>query len=161
MPILPRRSSSASLLVSLFLIAPDPHRVTPDPEPLTGRWSGWFRLAAASRLPYPTTAREVSGELRFRPAPEPAQPQDSAAWRPVHEGSSAVEFRPLGFTLGSAETLGWHIAEDTVRIILDPTVDHGHVELVGNRTADEVSGRWQLISDPARAHGEFRLRRLE
>lgn len=161
MPCLSRWSSSASLLVCLCLIPPDLDRDSPDPGPLTGRWSGWFRLSTHSRLPYPTTAREVSGELLFRPAPAPPRSQGSAAWPLVHEGSSAVEFRPLGFTLGSAEILGWYITEDTVRIILDPTVDHGHVELVGKRTADGVSGRWQLISDPARAHGEFGLRRLE
>jgi hypothetical protein len=56
--------------------------------------------------------------------------------------------------------LGWYQGQDTVRIILDPTVDHGHVELVGSGAADEIAGHWHLISDPARAEGEFWLRRV-
>jgi hypothetical protein len=51
--------------------------------------------------------------------------QNAPTWNLVHEGSVAVEFRPLDFVLGRAEALGWHESPDTVRIILDPSVDHG------------------------------------
>jgi len=79
----------------------------------------------------------------------------------VHAGTLAGDMRPFGFVLGTPEALGWYEGGDTVRIILDPTVDHGHVELVGTGAVDEIVGRWHLIGDPARAEGEFRLRRLE
>ena len=128
---------------------------------MTGRWEARFRLIHTSRLPLPTLAREVSGEVRFAPAAPPPLPEDAPAWRLVHQGEVAVDFRPFGFVLGETEALGWYASPDTVRIILDPTVDHGHVEVVGSGTATELGGRWELISDLARARGEFTLRRLD
>jgi hypothetical protein len=130
------------------------------PPNLTGRWYAWFRLERGSRLPLATRAHEVTGEVRFSSAPSAPTPQDAATWRRVHAGTAAIEFKPFGFVLGSAEVLGWYQGRDTVRIIFDPTVDHGNVELVGSAEADAVVGRWRLNSDLARAEGEFRLRRL-
>jgi hypothetical protein len=141
------------------------HRGVPaEPPSLAGNWRAWFRLDTAFSLPFATRAREVTARLEFRPAP-PVLPapsgEDAPQGRPVHAGSLAGDFRPFGFALGTPEVLGWYEGGDTVRIILDPAVDHGHVELVGSRVADEVVGRWRLIGDPARAEGAFRLSRAE
>jgi hypothetical protein len=119
-----------------------------------------FRLTRASNLPFPTRAREVRGEIRFGAAPPPPLPQDAPAWRWVHPGDLAVDFRPLGFGVHGREALGWYASPDSVRIILDPTVDHGHVEIVGSASGAGLDGRWELISDFARAGGEVTLRRL-
>jgi hypothetical protein len=130
------------------------------PPSLAGRWEAWFRLDTASRLPSETSAREVTGVVHFSPALAAPSPQSSPADRVVHAGTSAIDFRPFGFVLGSAEVLGWYENPDTVRIILDPTVDHGHLELVGSAEPADVTGHWRLHGDPARAEGEFRLHRL-
>ena len=157
----PRWFSSVVLIGSLSLTSLGCASATPKPPSLTGRWRAWFRLDTASRLPFAAQAREVTGQLYFRPAPPASLPQDARTWRLVHPGTVAVEFKPFGFALGTTEALGWYQGKDTVRIILDPTVDHGHVELVGSGAAEEIDGHWQLISDPARAEGEFRLHRLD
>ena len=156
----PRWFTAVLLSGGLALAQANPDRPSTPPPCLTGRWHAWFRLDSASRLPLATRAHEVTGEVRFSPAPPAPIPQDSATLRRVHAGTAAIEFKPFGFVLHSAEVLGWYEGRDTVRIILDPTVDHGHVELVGSPAADAVVGRWRLNSDLARAEGEFRLRRL-
>jgi hypothetical protein len=133
----------------------------PDSPSLTGRWRAWFRLDSAAGLPSVTRAREVTGRLEFRPAPPASLPHDVRTWRRVHTGTLAIDFTPLGFAVAGSETLGWYGDGDTVRIILDPSVDHGHVELVGSGSADQIDGRWRLIGDPAQAEGVFQLRRPE
>jgi hypothetical protein len=143
----------------LALAQTNPARESIGSPSLTGRWHAQFRLDTASRLPFATRAQELSGQVDFKPAPPAPSPREGSTWRLVHAGTAAVEFMPFGFALGSTEVLAWYEGRDTVRIILDPTVDHGHVELLGTLEAHEVVGRWRLNSDLARAEGEFRLRR--
>jgi hypothetical protein len=153
--------AGALLVGSVSLASLDHSGAAPAPGSLTGRWHAQFRLTTASRLPFPILRRKLSGEMRFAPAAPPPLPQDAPTWRWVHQGEVVVDFQPFGFVLGGTETLGWYESPDTVRIILDPNVDHGNVELVGSGTATELGGRWQLVSDLARAEGEFTLRRLD
>ena len=162
MPLTAEQVVGAALLIGSISLFPLDHSgVRQEPASLTGRWEARFVLTRSSRLPFPTLAREVSGEIRFSPAAPPPLAQDAATWRLVYPGTAAVDFLPLGFKLGNAEALGWHATPDTVRIILDPTVDHGGVEVVGTGTGNDLSGRWELISDLARAEGHFTLRRIE
>ena len=156
----PRWFTAVLLTGGLALAQTNPGRPAAAPPNLTGRWHAWFRLDSASRLSLATQAHEVTGEVLFSSAPSAPTPHDAATWRRVHAGATAIEFKPFGFVLGSAEALGWYEGGDTVRIIFDPTVDHGNVELVGSAVANAVVGRWRLNSDPARAEGEFRLRRV-
>jgi hypothetical protein len=151
----------AFLIGSVSLASLDHSGTTPTPGSLTGRWEARFQLTTTSRLPFPTLGREVSGEVRFAPAAPPPLPQDVPTWRLVHAGVFAIDFRPFGFVVSGTETLGWYESPDTVRIILDPNVDHGNVELVGSGTATDLGGRWELLSDLGRAEGEFTLRRLD
>jgi hypothetical protein len=79
--------------------------------------------------------------------------------RRVHAGSSVIDFAPFGFTLGKPETIAWPLAADSVRMILNPSVDHGLVELDGIRKGERIEGQWQMISDPGGARGTFVLER--
>lgn len=156
----PRWFAAVLLSGGLALAQTNPSRQAAAPPNLTGRWHAWLRLDSASRLPLATRAHELTGEVRFSSAPSAPTPQNAARCCRVHAGTIAIEFKPFGFVLGTAEALGWYEGGDTVRIIFDPTVDHGHVELVGSAVADAVVGHWRLNGDPARAEGEFRLRRM-
>ncbi|HYC31870.1 MAG TPA: hypothetical protein VEB59_06235 [Gemmatimonadales bacterium] len=119
-------------------------------QSLTGRWTADVRLLEARELPLRAAATVISGELTLEPVPG-----DSGE---VYTGSTTLDFAPLGFRLGSAEALV-AVEDTTVRLILDPTVDHGHVvaTLTGGR--GELVGTWYLNGRPARASGTIRLRR--
>jgi hypothetical protein len=67
----------------------------------------------------------------------------------------------FGFRPESAEALGWYDGPDHVRIVLNPVVDHGAIELVGRRAADSVAGEWTMTGDPSGARGRFVLRPTE
>jgi hypothetical protein len=46
---------------------------------------------------------------------------------------------------------------DTVHIVLNPSVDHGNMELVARCRAGGLEGRWRTNGDPSRALGHFTL----
>jgi hypothetical protein len=51
------------------------------------------------------------------------------------------------------------VTSDGVRLVFDPTVDHGHVVATVTGAEDELVGTWYLNSRPARASGSIRLMR--
>jgi hypothetical protein len=126
---------------------------------LTGRWQAQFALDSAWRLAEPVRARHLTGALHFGPvAPDAA---GGGASRRVHAGSFTLDFAHFGFRAESAEALGWYEGPDRVRIVLNPVVDHGVIELVSTRTGDSVTGRWTMTGDPSGARGRFTLRAAE
>lgn len=124
---------------------------------ITGTWEGTFRLDSTWKLPQRPAARAVSARLHFNPVGD-ASPTTSSA-RSVHPGTFDVDFSRFGFTLSTQEALGWSVSDDSMRATLNPTVDHGLVEVHGTFRGDTIVGTWRYTSDPGGAIGTFSIRR--
>ena len=124
---------------------------------ISGTWEGTFRLDSTWRLPERASARAVQAKLQFNPVGD-ASPTTSSA-RSVHPGTFDVDFSRFGFTLSTREALGWSVSDDSMRATLNPTVDHGLVEVHGAFRGDTIVGTWRYTTDPGGAVGTFSLRR--
>jgi hypothetical protein len=124
---------------------------------ISGTWEGSFRLDSAWKLPQPATARSVQARLRFNPVGD-ASPTTSSP-RSVHPGSFEIDFGRFGFTLSTGEALGWSVSADSMRATLNPTVDHGLVEVHGAFRGETIVGTWRYVSDPGGATGTFEVAR--
>jgi len=124
---------------------------------ISGTWEGTFRLDSAWRLPEQATARSVQARLHFNPVGD-ASPTTSSA-RSVHPGTFEIDFTRFGFTLSTQEALGWSVTEDSMRATLNPTVDHGLVEVHGTFRGTTIVGTWRYTSDPGGATGTFEIRK--
>ena len=124
---------------------------------ISGMWDGTFRLDSAWQLSHAATRRVVHARLRFAPVGD-ASPAASSA-RSVHRGSFEIDFRAFGFTLSTSEALGWSVSADAMRATLNPTVDHGLVDVSGAFRGETVVGTWRYVSDPGGAMGTFEITR--
>jgi hypothetical protein len=124
---------------------------------ISGTWEGTFRLDSTWRLPQAATARSVHARLRFNPVGD-ASPTTSSA-RSVYRGSFEIDFSRLGFTLSTSEALGWSVSAESMRATLNPTVDHGLVEVQGTFRGETIVGTWRYVSDPGGAAGTFAITR--
>ena len=120
-----------------------------------GRWQADFSVDSASDLPYSVPGTNVSISLEVLP-PRSAEADSGSPLRVVHTGSWSGNFTPLGFAVRGHELLAWRIG-DQVSLILDPSVDHGHIDIRGRLVRDTIVAHWSLVSDPARAAGEVRM----
>ena len=125
---------------------------------ITGTWEGTFRLDSAWGLPQRASARSTVARVRFDPVGD-ASPTTSSA-RSVHPGTFEIDFSRFGFTLSTHEALGWSAGADSMRATLNPTVDHGLVEVHGTFNGETIVGSWRYTSDPGGATGTFTLRRV-
>ena len=124
---------------------------------ISGTWEGTFRLDSTWNLPERPAARAVSARLHFNPVGD-ASPSTSSA-RSVHPGTFDIDFSLFGFTLSTQAALGWSASDDSMRATLNPTVDHGLVEVHGTFRGDTIVGTWRYTSDPGGAMGTFSIRR--
>ena len=124
---------------------------------ISGTWEGTFRLDSTWRLAERPSARAVAALLHFKPVGD-ATPTTSSA-RSVHPGTFEIDFGHFGFTLSTQESLGWSVSDDSMRATLNPTVDHGLVEVHGAFRGDTIVGEWRYMSDPGGAAGTFSIRR--
>jgi hypothetical protein len=124
---------------------------------ISGTWEGTFRLDSTWKLQQRPAARAVSARLHFNPVGD-ASPTTSSP-RSVHPGTFDVDFSRFGFTLSTQEALGWSVSDDSMRATLNPTVDHGLVEVHGAFRGDTIVGTWRYTSDPGGAIGTFSIRR--
>ena len=125
---------------------------------IVGLWEGSFSLDSAWQLPERATARSIRVRMQFSAVGD-ATPATTSA-RSVHPGTFEIDFPRFGFTLSTSEALGWSISPDSMRAVLNPTVDHGLVEVHGRITDGSVAvGTWRYVSDPGGARGTFRLQR--
>jgi hypothetical protein len=125
---------------------------------ISGTWEGSFTLDSAWQLQTRATARSVPARLRFNPVGD-ASPTTSSP-RSVHSGTFEIDFSRFGFTLSTQEALGWSVTPDSLRAVLNPTVDHGLVEVHGTIRGETVVGTWRYTSDPGGATGRFEVRRI-
>ena len=150
-----RRTPQTALETSailLALIALQPVRVTA--QSLAGTWRVTMQLDSAWSTPHRPVAHILTGSLSIKPAPA-AMPGDSMP--PVHLGHFSLRFRRFGFRVYGPTLFAVATRGDSVRIILNPTVDHGHVQLMGARAGNRITGTWLLVSDPMGARGRFTL----
>ena len=125
---------------------------------ISGTWEGTFRVDSTWKLPERPSARSIPATLHFNPVGD-ASPTTSSA-RSVHPGTFDVDFSRFGFTLSTREALGWSVSDDSMRATLNPTVDHGLVEVHGAFRGDAIVGTWRYTSDPGGAMGTFSLRKV-
>ena len=125
---------------------------------ISGTWEGAFSLDSTWKLAERPSARSVSARLHFNPVGD-ASPTTSSA-RSVHSGTFEIDFGRFGFTLSTQEALGWSVSDDSMRATLNPTVDHGVVEVHGTFRGDAIVGTWRYMSDPGGAAGTFSIRRV-
>ena len=126
---------------------------------LSGLWEGTFMLDSAWQLPERASSRTVRARIQFSPVGD-ATPATSSS-RSVHGGTFEIDFSRFGFTLATQQALGWSTSPDSLRAVLNPTVDHGLVELSGQISGGVAAvGTWRYASDPGGARGTFRLQRV-
>ena len=85
--------------------------------------------------------------------------RDSTTQWVVYSGRYSAELQSIGLARDTGEILVSVPQGDTTRIILDLSVDHGNVELVGKCRDDRLIGHWVRTGAPARAWGQFTMRR--
>jgi hypothetical protein len=124
---------------------------------ISGTWQGTFQLDSAWQLAQRASSRSVPARIHFAPVGD-ATPTTSSA-RSVHPGTFEIDFSRFGFTLSTQEALGWSVREDSMRAVLNPTVNHGLVEVHGTFRGDTIVGTWRYASDPGGARGTFVLRK--
>jgi hypothetical protein len=152
-PAVARLAPATTMLANLERAAAEQER-----HALAGRWTAEVRVQESRDLPLPIKASAARGQLVLEPvAPAPAF--EGTEPEAVYRGKSTLDFTALGFRLHSDEVLV-AVAHDGIRLILDPTVDHGHVVAAVSGGEDELAGTWYLNSRPARARGSIALHRV-
>ena len=119
---------------------------------LRGTWTLDITPDSAVRLPNARVGRTMSGRIELTR-------RDSTREWVVYTGRYSAKFQSVGLARDTGEVLVSVPPGDTARIIIDPSVDHGNLELVGRCRADRVIGGWTHTGEPARARGHFSLRR--
>ena len=125
---------------------------------ISGTWEGTFRLDSTWKLSERPSARSVAARLHFNPVGD-ASPTTSSP-RSVHSGTFEIDFGRFGFNLSTREALGWSVSDDSMHATLNPTVDHGLVEVHGTFRGDTIIGTWRYTSDPGGATGTFSVRKI-
>ena len=118
---------------------------------LRGRWIVELIPDSARELPSARVGRPLTGSLQIAS-------RDSSGSGVVYSGEYNADFQSIGLYKKIGEVLAFTPPGDTLRIILDPTVDHGHVELVARCPSGELVGEWIQYGDPSTAWGHFRMR---
>jgi hypothetical protein len=119
---------------------------------LRGTWTLDITPDSASSLPNARIGRSLMGSVRLTR-------RDSTAKWVVYSGRYSAKLQSVGLARDTGEVLLSVPAGDTTRIILDPSVDHGNLELVGKCRDDRLIGNWVRTGAPARAWGRFIMRR--
>ena len=125
---------------------------------ITGTWQGVFRLDSTWKLNERASSKSVPARIRFGAVGD-ATPTTTSA-RSVHPGTFEIDFSRFGFALSTPEALGWSLGEDAMRAVLNPTVDHGLVEVHGTFRGETIVGTWRYVSDPGGASGTFELSKV-
>src|SRR6187431_1968077 len=120
---------------------------------ISGTWQGTFQLDSAWQLPQRASSRSVPARIHFAPVGDATATTSSA--RSVNPGTFEIDFARFGFTLSTQEALGWSVTADSMRAVLNPTVDRGLVEVHGTFRGDTIVGTWRYASDPGGATGTF------
>jgi hypothetical protein len=118
---------------------------------LRGRWTVEVTPDSARELANAHLGRALRGSFDFTS-------RDSSASVVVYTGEYKADFQSVGLFKKTGEVLAFTPPGDTLRVILDPTVDHGHVELVARCRSGAFGGEWIQYGDPSIAWGYFIMR---
>jgi hypothetical protein len=118
---------------------------------LRGWWTVEVTPDSARQLPYARLGRRLRRSFRLIS-------RDSSSSGVVYTGEYSADFQSVGLFKKSGEVLAFTPPGDTLRVILDPTVDHGHLELVARCRSGELRGKWIQYGDPSIAWGHFVMR---
>ena len=118
---------------------------------LRGRWTVELTPDSARELAAARLGRPLRGSFELTT-------RDSSASGVVYTGEYAADFQSVGLFKTTGEVLAFTPPGDSLRVILDPTVDHGHVELVARCRSGELLGEWIQYGDPSIAWGHFMMR---
>ena len=119
---------------------------------LRGAWTLEMTPDSAVSLPNTRIGRPLTGTVSITR-------RDSTPEFVVYTGRYSAAFQSVGLARDTGEVLVSVPAGDTTRIILDPSVDHGNLELAGKCRDDQLVGRWLRTGAPARAWGRFSMQR--
>ena len=119
---------------------------------LRGHWTLDITPDSARSLPNARVRDALKGTLELTR-------RDSTPEFVVYTGRYSAAFQSVGLARDTGEVLVSVPAGDTTRIILDPSVDHGNLELAGKCRDDQLVGRWLRTGAPARAWGRFSMQR--
>jgi len=122
------------------------------PVDLRGTWTLDITPDSAISLPSARIGRSLTGTVNITR-------RDSTAAFSVYSGRYSAKLQSVGLALDTGEVLVSVPAGDTTRIVLDPSVDHGNLELVGKCRGDRLVGTWLRTGAPASARGRFSMRR--
>jgi hypothetical protein len=125
---------------------------------ITGIWQGVFRLDSTWQLPSRASSRSVPARIQFAAVGD-ATPTTTSP-RSVHPGTFEIDFSRFGFMLSTHEALGWSVNDDAMRALLNPTVDHGLIEVHGTFRGDAIVGTWRYVLEPGGASGTFSLTKV-
>lgn len=114
---------------------------------LAGRWSVSMTVDSGTTAKGTAT---VSGNLVAVSVP--------GADPPTFRGSYQIPLSTIGLSPDAAPLLARVGRDDSIRIVLNPNVDHGHIEMVGALKPGAIEGRWTWIGRPTAAGGRFTLR---
>lgn len=156
-----------AMLAPTTLCAQKAATVQNQPAALTGVWTVELHVERAASESYPKLGR---GTITLRPATGPVV--DSIR---SYDGVAQFDLPPLDrepMQIDSAIRARLRIppdwwrqteAEDgpdeTVRVVVNPRVDHGGLHMQGQHRGAEVIGRWVIPGYGEIASGTFRMRR--
>jgi hypothetical protein len=115
-------------------------------------WTLEITPDSAVSLPNARVGRQLTGTVNLTR-------RDSTTQWVVYSGRYSAKLQSVGLARDTGEVLVSVPRGDTARIILDPSVDHGNLELVGKCRGDRLMGNWIRTGAPARAWGRFTMRR--
>jgi hypothetical protein len=116
-----------------------------------GRWTIELTPDSARELPTARLGRPLTGSFQLTT-------RDSSASSVVYAGEYTADFQSVGLFKKKGQVLGFTPPGDTLRVILDPNVDHGHVELTARCRSGKLYGEWIQYGDPSSAWGHFVMR---
>jgi hypothetical protein len=121
---------------------------SPSRNGLAGRWTVTLRIDS-SGTGQPAT-RALTGTMVVLPV--------VGSDPPTYRGTYQIPFSTIGLSPDAAPILLRVGRDDSVRIALNPTVDHGNVEMIGGWNRGALEGRWQWIGRPMAVWGRFTMR---
>lgn len=129
---------------------------------LEGTWALYLKLEH-SRVGEKPVQDTISGAIVLHSIDS----LDSSMWKnrgvyPTCTGEATVDFRKIGVhvdTVGIRRLHGWILADGRTQLILNPTIDHGNVELNGLVTADSIFGSWGSSEYIGGATGHFIMKK--
>jgi len=118
---------------------------------LRRKWNAELTTDSAVNLEKAQIGRALVGSIELTS-------RDSSSRGVIFTGKYSGDFESIGVAPTKGEILAFAPPGDTVRIIVNPTVDHGFIELVARCRSNELSGAWAQYGDPATAWGHFVMR---